>query len=96
MSIYNQGGPSATSLNFIGFEDMAKNNTSPLIFNQVYLQYDQPTSAGRYVHAVAGFVPGQQPYLKPNLEIYNTAMYRGPTVLDPLLKWYGRRTVGVF
>ena len=40
MSIYNQGGPSATSLNFLGFEDAAKNNTSPLIYDQVYIQYD--------------------------------------------------------
>ena len=30
MSIFNQGGPSATSLNFLGFEDAAKNNTGLL------------------------------------------------------------------
>ena len=28
---------SATSLNFVGFDDMAKNNTSPLLFNQIYI-----------------------------------------------------------
>lgn len=80
MSVYNQGGPSATSLNFIGFEDIARNNTSPLIFDQVYLQYQQPSTAGRYVHAVAGFIPGQKHYLKPNREIFNTQYHQGLAV----------------
>ena len=80
MSIYNQGGPSATSLNFIGFEDMAKNNVSPLIYDQVYISYDQPSTAGRYVHAKAGFVPGQQAYLKPNREIYNISAFNKPPI----------------
>ena len=75
MSIYNQGGPSATSLNFIGFEDAAKNSTSPLIYDQVYIQFDQPSTAGRYIHPVAGFVPGQQSYLKPNVEVFNRSHY---------------------
>ena len=74
MSVYNQGGPSATSLNFIGFEDAAKNNTSPLIYDQVYIQYDQPSTAGP-IHPVAGFLPGQQSFLKPNVEVFNRAMY---------------------
>jgi len=76
MSIYNQGGPSATSLNFIGFDDAAKNSTSPLIYDQIYIQFDQPATAGRYIHPVAGFLPGQQPFLKPNVEIFNTMHYR--------------------
>ena len=63
MSVYNQGGPSATSLNFIGFEDAAKNNTSPLIYDQVYIQY---------IHPVAGFLPGQQSFLKPNVEVFSS------------------------
>ena len=75
MSVYNQGGPSATRLNFIGCEDAAKNNTSPLIYDQVYIQYAQPSTAGRYIHPVAGFLPGQQAYLKPNVEVFNRAMY---------------------
>ena len=75
MSIYNQGGPSATSLNFLGFEDAAKNNTSPLIYDQVYIQYDQPSTAGRYIHPVAGFLPGQQSFLKPNVQVFNTQYY---------------------
>ena len=64
MSIYNQGGPSATSLNL-----------SPLIYDQVYIQYDQPSTAGRYIHPVAGFLPGQQSFLKPNVQVFNTQYY---------------------
>ena len=75
MSVYNQGGPSATSLNFIGFEDAAKNSTSPLIYDQVYIQFDQPSTAGRYIHPVAGYIPGQQSYLKPNIEVFNTTHF---------------------
>ena len=75
MSVYNQGGPSATSLNFIGFEDAAKNSTSPLIYDQVYIQFDQPSTAGRYIHPVAGFLPGQQSYLKPNIQVFSTGQY---------------------
>ena len=75
MSVYNQGRPSAPSMNFIGFDDDAKNSTSPLIYDQVYIQFDQPATAGRYIHPVAGFLPGQQSYLKPNIEVFNTANF---------------------
>ena len=75
MSIYNQGGPSATSLNFIGFDDAPRNGLNPLVFDQVYVQYDQPSTAGRYVHPVAGFVPGQQPYLKRNVQHFNNPYF---------------------
>ena len=62
---------SATSLNFIGFEDMAKNNTSPLLFNQVYIAPEIPVTAGKWSHAAAGFVPGQQSYLKRQKTVWN-------------------------
>ena len=75
MSIYNQGGPSATSLNFIGFDDAPRNGLNPLVFDQVYIQYDQPSTAGRYIHPVAGFVPGQQPYLKRNVQYFNNPYF---------------------
>ena len=70
MSVYNQGGPSATSLNFIGFEDAAKNNTSPHLRPGL-----RPAKYGRYIHPVAVFLPGQQSFLKPNVEVFNRAMY---------------------
>ena len=32
------GTASVTSLNFQGFEDFARNGTSPILFNQIYIQ----------------------------------------------------------
>ena len=62
---------SATSLNFIGFEDMAKNNTSPLLFNQIYIAPELPVTAGKWIHPAAGFLPGQQSYLKRQKTVWN-------------------------
>ena len=52
------GTASATSLNFIGFDEM------------VIMPTPRET-AGKWVHPVAGFVPGQQPYLKHRVEKWN-------------------------
>ena len=62
---------SATSMNFVGFEESAMNGTSPILFNRIYIAPNQPQTAGRHIHAVAGFLPGQQPYIKRNREIWN-------------------------
>ena len=57
---------SATSMNFVGFEESARNGTSPILFNRIYIAPNQPQTAGRH-----GFLPGQQPYIKRNREIWN-------------------------
>ena len=62
---------SATSLNFVGFDDMAKNNTSPLLFNQIYIAPEIPVTAGKWIHPAAGCVPGQQSYLKRQKTVWN-------------------------
>ena len=50
---------------------MAKNNTSPLLFNQVYIAPEIPVTAGKWIHPAAGFVPGQQSYLKRQKTVWN-------------------------
>ena len=62
------GTASVTSLNFQGFEDFARNGTSPILFNQIYIAPEPPTTAGKWIHPLAGFVPGQQSYLKRKME----------------------------
>ena len=69
MSVYNQGGPSATSLNFIGFDDFAKNTINPLVYDRIVIQLQPPFTSGRNIHAAAGFVPGDQPHIKTNQQI---------------------------
>ena len=43
------GTASATSLNFQGFEDFARNGTSPILFNQIYIAPEPPTTAGKWI-----------------------------------------------
>ena len=62
---------SATSMNFVGFEEAAKNSTAPILFNRIYIAPNQPVTAGRHAHATTGFLPGQQPYLKINRDVWN-------------------------
>ena len=65
------GTASVTSLNFIGFDDGAKNSADPLLFNQIYIAPEIPSTAGKWIHPAAGFLPGQQSYLKRRKTIWN-------------------------
>ena len=65
---------SATSMNFIGFDEMQGNGTAPILFNRVVLLPPPRETAGKWVHPVAGFLPGQQPYLKPQVQVYNRSL----------------------
>ena len=62
---------SATSLNFIGFDEMKGNGTAPLLFNRVVIAPLPRATAGKWIHPVAGYLPGQQPYLKPQVQVWN-------------------------
>ena len=62
---------SATSMNFIGFDELKGNGTAPLLFNRIVILPSLPETAGRHAHAVAGFLPGQQPFLKASRQVYN-------------------------
>ena len=50
---------------------MAKNSTSPLLFNQIYIAPEIPVTAGKWIHPSAGFLPGQQSYLKLQKTVWN-------------------------
>ena len=70
---------SATSLNFIGFDEMRGNGTAPILFNRVVILPTRPETAGKWIHPVAGFVPGQQPYLKRQTQVWNKPLERSPS-----------------
>ena len=55
---------SATSLNFIGFEELTGQGLPKLIYNQVFIEPNQSYTAGKGAIAAAGYVPGTQSYLK--------------------------------
>ena len=62
---------SATSLNFIGFDEMQGNGTAPILYNRIVILPNRRETAGKWMHPVAGYLPGQQPYLKPRVQVYN-------------------------
>ena len=62
---------SATSLNFIGFEEQKGQGLPELIFNQVFIQPNQSFTAGIGQLAAAGFVPGTQSYLKRRQAVWS-------------------------
>ena len=66
MSFGSQGtqSASATSMNFIGFEEMRGHN-------QVFIEPNLPETAGSGAHAAAGFLPGQVSYLKARRAIWS-------------------------
>ena len=58
-------------MNFIGFDEMRGNGTPDILYNRVIILPTRPETAGAQIHPVAGFLPGQQPYLKPKVQVYN-------------------------
>ena len=46
-------------MNFLGFEDMNGFGTPPLLYGQVFIEPNQPETAGVGQLAVSGFLPGQ-------------------------------------
>ena len=62
---------SATSLNFIGFDELGGNGTPSILYNRVVILPPRPQTAGSQMLPVAGFLPGQQPFLKPKRQIWN-------------------------
>ena len=58
------GGASVTSMNFVGFEELKGKGAPELLYNQIFIEPNMPqaTSVGNI--AAAGYVPGQQSYLK--------------------------------
>ena len=74
MSTPQTTSSSATSPNFIGFDEMRGNGTAPILFNRVVILPPPRETAGKWIHPAAGFVPGQQPYLKPQVQVYNRSL----------------------
>mgnify|MGYP003724062175 CR=1 FL=1 len=62
---------SATSLNFIGFEDQRGQGMPEILYNQVFIEPNQSYTAGVGSLAAAGFVPGTQSYLKRRQAIWS-------------------------
>lgn len=62
---------SATSLNFVGFEDVKGQGMPEILYNQIFIEPNQSYTAGVGQLAAAGFVPGTQSYLKKRRAIWS-------------------------
>ena len=71
MSQFGSQSASATSVNFIGFEEMKGQGAPELLFNQIFIEPNLPETAGSGAHAAAGFIPGQVAYLKARRAIWS-------------------------
>ena len=80
---------SATSMNFIGFDEMRGNGTPDILYNRVVILPPRPETAGSQIGAVAGFLPGQQPFLKVKKQVWN----KQPSRSSKRLAYQGFRRV---
>ena len=58
-------------MNFVGFEEFHGQGAPELLFNQVFIEPNQAETAGKGAIAAAGFLPGQQSYLKARRAIWS-------------------------
>ena len=58
-------------MNFVGFEELKGQGAPELLYNQIFIEPNlaQATSAGNI--AAAGYVPGQQSYMKQRRTIWD-------------------------
>ena len=65
------GGASVTSMNFVGFEELKGRGAPELLYNQIFIEPNLPETSGSGNIAAAGYIPGQQSYLKQRRAIWS-------------------------
>ena len=62
------GSASVTSMNYVGFEGQG---APELLYNQIFIEPNLPSATSSGNIAAAGYVPGQQSYLKRRRTIWS-------------------------
>lgn len=65
------GSASVTSMNFVGFEELKGQGAPELLYNQIFIEPNLPAATSSGNIAAAGYVPGQQSYLKQRRTIWS-------------------------
>lgn len=65
------GSASVTSMNYVGFEELKGQGAPDLLYNQIFIEPNLRQASGKGNIAAAGFVPGQQTYIKARRTIWN-------------------------
>jgi len=83
------GSASVTSLNYVGFEEMRGQGAPELLYNQIFIEPNMPEAAGVGTIAAAGYVPGQQSYLKARKRVWNKSRIARDLELQGFRRIYG-------
>ena len=83
------GSASVTSMNFVGFEELKGHGAPELLYNQIFIEPNLPETAGSGAIAAAGFVPGQQSYIKTRKAVWSKSK------LAQSLERQGYRTISM-
>ena len=76
-------------MNFVGFEELKGQGAPELIYNQIFIEPNLPEASGVGNIAAAGFVPGQQSYLKRRKVIWNKSRIGKDLKLQGYRRVYG-------
>ena len=58
-------------MNYVGFEELKGEGAPELIYNQIFIEPNLPEATSTGNIAAAGYVPGQQSYLKQRRAIWS-------------------------
>jgi len=58
-------------MNFVGFEELKGRGAPELLYNQIFIEPNLPETSGSGNIAAAGYIPGQQSYLKQRRAIWS-------------------------
>jgi hypothetical protein len=83
------GSASVTSINYVGFEDLKGQGAPELIYNQIFIEPNLPQTSGVGNIAAAGYVPGQQSYLKQRRQIWSKSRLARDLQLQGFRRVYG-------
>jgi len=83
------GSASVTSMNFVGFEELKGQGAPELLYNQIFIEPNLPETSGAGNIAAAGFVPGQQSYLKRRQQIWSKSRIARDLALQGFRRVYG-------
>ena len=86
------GSASVTSMNYVGFEEMRGQGAPELLYNQIFIEPNLPVATGVGTIAAAGYVPGQQSYLKQRKQIWNKSRIARDLELQGFRRVYGMAT----
>jgi hypothetical protein len=83
------GSASVTSMNYVGFEELKGRGAPELLYNQIFIEPNLPSATSSGNIAAAGFVPGQQSYLKRRRTIWSKSRLARDLALQGFTRVHG-------